>query len=166
MRAILTESLGHETLFNTVVYGNNETYITINNLKIVKLESTEIVKKSFIYIFWFIGHKKMLESLNIPSTNANGHNVYVKAIMGIFCDSIATFHQLTHTHKILSSIVIKYCVTSNSCKNESLFCSVWPKFTFSKRAKTHTKIRNKLGCAWNYRQNNTQQQNCFADNGH
>ena len=33
MRAIFTESLGHETLFNTVAYGSNETHIIMHNLK-------------------------------------------------------------------------------------------------------------------------------------
>ena len=33
MRAIFTESLGYETLFNTVVYGNNETHIIVRNSK-------------------------------------------------------------------------------------------------------------------------------------
>ena len=33
MRAIFTESLVHETLFNTVVYGSNETHIIMHNLK-------------------------------------------------------------------------------------------------------------------------------------
>ena len=33
MRAIFTESLGHETLFNTVVCGSNETHIIMHNLK-------------------------------------------------------------------------------------------------------------------------------------
>ena len=33
MRVIFTESLVHETLFNTVVYGSNETDIIMHNLK-------------------------------------------------------------------------------------------------------------------------------------
>ena len=33
MRAIFTESLVHETLFNTVFYGSKETHIIMNNLK-------------------------------------------------------------------------------------------------------------------------------------
>ena len=33
MRAIFTASLVDETLFNTVVYGSNETHIIIHNLK-------------------------------------------------------------------------------------------------------------------------------------
>ena len=33
MRAIFTKSLVHETLFNTVVYGSNETHIIMYNLK-------------------------------------------------------------------------------------------------------------------------------------
>ena len=33
MRAIFTESLVHETLFNTAVYGSNETHIITHNLK-------------------------------------------------------------------------------------------------------------------------------------
>ena len=33
MRAIFAESLVHETLFNTVVYGSNETRIIMHNLK-------------------------------------------------------------------------------------------------------------------------------------
>ena len=35
MRAIFTESLAHKTLFNTVVYGSNETHIIMHtcNLK-------------------------------------------------------------------------------------------------------------------------------------
>ena len=33
MRAIFTKSLVHETLFNTVVYGSNETHINHDNLK-------------------------------------------------------------------------------------------------------------------------------------
>ena len=33
MRAIFTESLIHETLFDTVVYGSNETHIIMHNLK-------------------------------------------------------------------------------------------------------------------------------------
>ena len=33
MREIFTESLVHETLFNTVVYGSNETHIIMHNLK-------------------------------------------------------------------------------------------------------------------------------------
>ena len=33
MRAIFTESLGHETLFNTVVCGSNETHIIVDNSK-------------------------------------------------------------------------------------------------------------------------------------
>ena len=32
MRAIFTESLGHETLFNTVVYGSNETNIIMHTV--------------------------------------------------------------------------------------------------------------------------------------
>ena len=34
MRAIFTEILVHENLFNTVVYGSNETHIIMHNLKI------------------------------------------------------------------------------------------------------------------------------------
>ena len=68
MRAIFTESLVHENLFNTVVYGSNETHIIMHKLENVKLESTEILDLSF---FLFISsdscHKNMLlESLNIP----------------------------------------------------------------------------------------------------
>ena len=37
-RSIFTESLVHETLFNTVVCGSNETHIIKHNLKNVKLE--------------------------------------------------------------------------------------------------------------------------------
>ena len=33
MRAIFTESLAHETLFNTAVYGSNEKHIIMHNLK-------------------------------------------------------------------------------------------------------------------------------------
>ena len=33
IRAIITENLVHETLFNTVVYGRNETHIIMRNLK-------------------------------------------------------------------------------------------------------------------------------------
>ena len=33
MRAIFTESLGNETLFNTVVYASNEAHIIMHNLK-------------------------------------------------------------------------------------------------------------------------------------
>ena len=33
MRAIFTESLVHKALFNTVVYGSNETHIIMHNLK-------------------------------------------------------------------------------------------------------------------------------------
>ena len=33
MRALFTESLVHKTLFNTVVYGSNETHIIVHNLK-------------------------------------------------------------------------------------------------------------------------------------
>ena len=33
MRAIFTESLAYKTLFNTVVYGSNETHIIMHNLK-------------------------------------------------------------------------------------------------------------------------------------
>ena len=33
MRAIFTESLGHETSFNTIVYGSNETHIIVHNSK-------------------------------------------------------------------------------------------------------------------------------------
>ena len=33
MRAIFTESLVHETLFNTVVYGSNEAHIIMHNLE-------------------------------------------------------------------------------------------------------------------------------------
>ena len=33
MRAIFAESLGHETLFNTVINGSNETHIIVHNAK-------------------------------------------------------------------------------------------------------------------------------------
>ena len=33
MKAIFTQSLVHETLFNTVVYGSNETHIIMHNLE-------------------------------------------------------------------------------------------------------------------------------------
>ena len=33
MRAIVTESLVHETLVNTVVYGSNESHIIMHNFK-------------------------------------------------------------------------------------------------------------------------------------
>ena len=48
MRAILTEGLVHKILFNTVVYGSNETHIIMHNLENVKLESTEILEISFL----------------------------------------------------------------------------------------------------------------------
>ena len=33
MSAVFTESLVHKTLFNTVVYGSNETHIIMHNFK-------------------------------------------------------------------------------------------------------------------------------------
>ena len=53
-RSIFTESLVHETLFNTVVYGINETHIIKHNLKNVKLESTEILEISFFRLYLLI----------------------------------------------------------------------------------------------------------------
>ena len=68
MRAIFTESLVHETLFNTVVYGSNETHIIMHNLIMQNRNQLKFWKSVF---FWFISsgscYKKMLlESLNIP----------------------------------------------------------------------------------------------------
>ena len=52
MAAIFTESLVHNTLFNTVVYGSKETCVIMHNLKNIKLESTEILEiiSFFVYI--------------------------------------------------------------------------------------------------------------------
>ena len=68
-KAIFTESLVHNTLFNTVVYGSNETNIIMYNLKTWNfMESTEILEISFfLYISSDLCHKKvLLQSLNIP----------------------------------------------------------------------------------------------------
>ena len=58
MRAIFTESLVHETFFNKVVYGSNETHIIMHNLLgiklLVKLESTEILETSFFFLFCLV----------------------------------------------------------------------------------------------------------------
>ena len=54
MRAIFTEILVHKNLFNTVVYGSNETHIIMHNLKNVKLESTEILDLTFFCLYLLI----------------------------------------------------------------------------------------------------------------
>ena len=56
-----------ETLFNTVVYGTMKHNLIMRNLLKVKLESTEILETGFfVYIFWSMSLKKLLEFLNIP----------------------------------------------------------------------------------------------------
>ena len=61
MRAIFTESLVHKTLFNTVVYGSNETHIIIHLTWKCKIAINWNFGNK---LFWFISsdscHKKML----------------------------------------------------------------------------------------------------------
>ena len=66
MRAICTESLVHENLFNPVVYGSNETHIIMHNLKTWNWNQLKFGNK----LFWFVSsdscHIKILrKSLNI-----------------------------------------------------------------------------------------------------
>ena len=52
MRTIFTENLVHETLFNRVVYGSNETHIIMHNLKTLNWNQLKFWKKAvFVYIF-------------------------------------------------------------------------------------------------------------------
>ena len=59
MRAIFTE----KSLFNTVVYGSNETHIGLimHKFENVKFESTEILEINFfVCIFWFMPLKDVV----------------------------------------------------------------------------------------------------------
>ena len=68
MRAVFTKSLLHKTLFNTVVYGSNETHIIMHNLKNVKLESNEILEINFFISSDSCHKMRWLESLNTSLT--------------------------------------------------------------------------------------------------
>ena len=61
MRAIFTEILVHENLFNTVVYGSNETHIIMHNLKIWTWNQLKFWKKAFfVNIFRFMPKKDVV----------------------------------------------------------------------------------------------------------
>ena len=79
MSAILTESLGHKTLFNTeVLFKSNEAHINRHNLKMEKLGETEI---NFVCLFISSDKKKKLKKgvLHITeySFNLNRQNKVV-----------------------------------------------------------------------------------------
>ena len=60
MRATFTESLVHKILFNTVVYGNNETHKIMRNWKTYNLNQLKFGNKLFLLISSDSCHKKML----------------------------------------------------------------------------------------------------------
>ena len=69
MRAIFTESLVHNALFNTVVYGSNETHIIMHNLKGKIGINWNFGNKLFLFISFDSYHKKLLLEMNIPLTH-------------------------------------------------------------------------------------------------
>ena len=70
IRAILTEILGHENSFNTVVYGSTETHVIMHNLKTYHCNQLNIGNKRFFSLpisFDSCHNSMLLESLNIFS---------------------------------------------------------------------------------------------------
>ena len=87
-RAIFTESLVHETLFYTVVYGSIETHIIMHILENVKFESNEMLEISFFFKFLSSDsyHKMMLELLNTSLSVqwANLLKMHTPSVKGFF----------------------------------------------------------------------------------